>query len=304
MKRVGGFGGALLAAGLCLVGGAVGAGVPVGAGVGSVHAVPGYLGIDVRDVTEDQLSVLRLKDTRGAEIIRVDHDGPAGKMGLREHDVVLQMNGVVLEGQDQMRRMLRECLPGRTVALVISRDGQILTVTAQMADRNQVEKQAWADHLGGPQAPSQGLPTGVEMTASGAGPGPAAAGSRYSRSFLGTLLMSPSYTGAMLETMGPQLAQFFGSANGKGLLVRSIEGNSPAALAGMQAGDVVVKANAQMVGTPGDWAKLIKEAKGRPVVVVVLRDRTEHTLTLVPDGKRRSSLELPPRPGAGGRLAI
>ena len=260
----------------------------------SNHGSLGYLGIDVRDVSDEQVSLLRLRDTHGALIIKVDHDGPAGKIGLRERDVVIQMNGVAIEGEEQMRRMLREMAPGRTVDLILLRDGQQVTKTTQMADRDQVERQAWADHLGGPQAPATGLPTGDD-DAGPAPSGPPVAGGRYGRSFLGSLLMSPSYTGAVLEKMGPQLAGFFGVQGGYGLLVRSIEADSPAALAGMRAGDVVIRANAHGVASLSDWAKLIKEAKGKPVVVVVMRDKAEKTLTLTPDARRRSRLD-PPRP--------
>jgi serine protease Do len=261
-----------------------------------------YLGIDVRDVSEDRVSVLRMKDRHGAEIIRVDHDGPAGKMGLRERDVVVQLNGTAVEGEEQVRRMLRELAPGHNVTLVVVREGQQMTMSAQMADRDQVERQAWLQHLSnpaaaassGPQAPASGLPSGAFYDESGVSQaGASGAPSRYSKGFLGTLLMSPSYTGVILEKMGPQLAEFFGSQSGMGLLVRSVEVNSPAAQAGLRAGDVVVRANAQNVASMADWAKQIKEAKGRPVSVVVLRDKAEHTLTLTPDGKRRSKLDVP-----------
>lgn len=260
------------------------------------HSGQGYLGVSVRDVTEEQVSLLRLKDTRGAVIVRVDHDGPAGKMGLREHDVVLQMNGAAIEGEEHMRRLLHEYAPGRAVVLVISRDGLSMTMTSVMADRSELERQTWEQHLApppGPQAPMAALPSGEDATPlSSATNGPAPS-SRYSKSFLGTLLMNPSYTGAMLEVMGPQLAQFFGVQGGVGLLVRSVVTNSPAERAGLHAGDVVLRANAHDVRTTNEWAKTIKEAKGRPVTVVVLRDKQEKTLTLTPDGKRRAALGLP-----------
>ena len=285
-------------------------GAPFSGHTGAGGRVPqGYLGIDVRDVSEDQVTVLHLRDPRGAIIIRVDHDGPAGKMGLHERDVILQMNGASVDGEETMRRMLRETAPGHTVTLLVSRDGQQMTLSAQMADKDQVERDAWNNHLGGangtvssgaatsglygPQAPATGLPTG-EVADQGAPPsGPPAAASRYGRSFLGTLLMSPSYTGALLEKMSPQLSGFFGVGDGQGLLVRSVEPDSPAAQAGMRAGDVVTRANLLPVKTMSEWAKVIKEAKGRPVTVTLMRDRAVKTVTLTPDGKRRSDLEVP-----------
>jgi S1-C subfamily serine protease len=112
-------------------------------------------------------------------------------------------------------------------------------------------------------------------------------------SFIGSMLMNPSYTGAMLEKMSSQLADFFGVPSGAGLLVRSVVANSPAALAGMRAGDVVVRANEKPVISTGDWAKAIKNSHGHPLAIVVLRDKKEQTLTLTPDGKKRSSLGGP-----------
>ena len=261
-----------------------------GAGAPPAHLAQGYLGVDVRDVTEDQLAALKLKEARGAEIVLVDHDAPAGKAGLREHDVILRVNGQAIAGEEQLRRMLRESPPGTPLTLLISRDGQQITVTTQTANRDEVERQAWEQHLTvpEPEAPP------VEIDSSGffvapASPAPSARGN----SFLGALVMDPSYTGAMLETMSSQLAEFFGAPGGTGLLVRSVEANSPASLAGMRAGDVVVRANAKPVASSADWTKAIKDSHGRPLAVVVLRDKKEQTLTLTPDSKRRSSLQQP-----------
>lgn len=267
---------------------------------GGQHAGQPYLGIDVRDVPDIDQEKLHLHDLRGAEIIRVDHDGPAGKMGLREHDVIVKMNGVEIQGQEQIRRMLRSLTPGAAVVLVVERAGQPIKLSAQMADRGEVERQAWAQHLIAPsvqaQAPSTAMPSGdAGFTGDEAG-GPAAPATRYSKGFLGTLLMSPSYTGAMLERMGPQLAQFFGVPGGGGLLVRSVADSSPAARAGLKAGDIVLEANHRGMGSLNDWTKQIRKAKGRPVSVLVLRGKEQKLLTLTADGKHRSSLEYPEHP--------
>jgi membrane-associated protease RseP (regulator of RpoE activity) len=264
-----------------------------GPGSGSQSRAQGYLGVDVRDVTGDQVAVLKLKDTHGAEITLVDHDAPAGKAGLREHDVVLQMNGQAVEGEEQIRRMLREQTPGRTVVLLISRDGQLITVKAQMANREELERQAWQQHLTVPEPVGELPPPPDSAAGAQSQQSPQPPPLHGGNSFMGRmLLMSPSYTGAMLEMMSSQLAEFFGAPGGTGLLVRSVEANSPAALAGMHAGDVVIRANAQPVGSTSDWSRAIQNSRGRPVTVVVLRDRKEQTLTLTPDGKKRSWLDF------------
>ena len=244
------------------------------------RVAPGYLGIDVRDVNDDEIATLKLKGARGAEIIRVDHDGPAGKMGLREHDVVVQMNGAAIDGQEQIRRLLREIGPGRTVVFLVSRNGQEMTLTAQLADKTELERQAWEQHLTAP--PPQPTDPSVSASPSAA----AAPASKFSKGILGTILMTPSYTGVMLERLGPQLADFFGVPKGTGLLVKSVDNNSPAAAAGMKAGDIVVRADSKGVSTMADWAKVVQKAKGQAVTVVIVRDRQEKTLSMTPDAKK------------------
>ena len=258
-------------------------------GAPAVRAGQGYLGVDVRDVTEDQLAALKLKEARGAEIILVDHDAPAGKVGLREHDVILRVNGQAIEGEDQLRRMLRESSPGMQLTLIISRDGQQISVTTQTANRDEVERQAWEQHLTVPEPQPSEIIGGDLFPALSSSTPAVHAGN----SFLGPTLMNPSYTGAMLETLSSQLADFFGVPSGGGLLVRSVEANSPAASAGMRAGDVVLRANEKTVANSNDWENAVRNSRGRPLTVVVLRDKKEQALTLTPDSKKRSSLVTP-----------
>jgi S1-C subfamily serine protease len=256
------------------------------------HAAQGYLGIDMRDVSEDQLGTLKLKEARGVEITNLDHDGPACKAGMRLHDVIQQMNGQVVENDDQLRRMLKDMPVGRSVTFVISRNGQTQTMTMQTADRRTIGLQAWEQHYTVPAPGPSGVVRGnTFLDSKTANPMPAP---KEHRDLLGTetIILSSSFTGAKLEVMGPQLAEFFGATGGAGLLVRSVDGNSPAEEAGMKAGDVVVKINSISVANGTDWTKTVHDNRGKPVPVVVLRDKHEQTLTLTPDGKKRSSLWL------------
>jgi serine protease Do len=256
---------------------------------GGSNSASGYLGIDLRDISQDELGTLKLKEVRGAEIVLVDHDAPAGKAGLREHDVVLQMNGQTISTKEQISHMLRECAPGRLITLLISRDGQQMTVTAQMSTHEEVDRDAWEHHVMAPD---------LEMNDSGeasnaVAPSQASPQVHGGNSFIGSVLRSSPYTGATLEKMPAQLADYFGAQSGHGLLVMSVKPNSPEALAGLHAGDVVVRANERPVASTSDWTKAIKNSKGKPFSVVVLRDKKEQTLTLSPDSHKRSGLEYP-----------
>ena len=83
----------------------------------------GYLGVDLADVDQDKAQSLKLKEVRGAVITLIDHDAPAGQIGLKVNDVVLQLNGQPVEGAEQLRRMLQESPAGRKINIEISRDG-------------------------------------------------------------------------------------------------------------------------------------------------------------------------------------
>ena len=95
-----------------------------------------YLGMDIADITSDRLGALKLKEEKGVEVTMVDPDAPQVKPALREHDVILTMNGTVIESKTQLHRMIRETPPGRIVTLGLSRDGQPMTIKVQLADRS------------------------------------------------------------------------------------------------------------------------------------------------------------------------
>lgn len=278
-------------------------GAPVRGTVGGRS--PGYLGIEFHDLSEDQMRSLRPVD-HGVEITMVDHDGPAGKAGLRAHDIIMDLNGQAVAGAAALRRMLHDASAGVQIAMTILRGGRPVTITAKLADRNEVARAAMA-HLAAAETPVAApvappsmalgftdrgpLETPVSVSASPQPTEPAtpAPGS----GFIGHMLHGSIFTGAVLDVMEPQLAGFFGAPQGAGLLVHSVVPDSPAANAGLRAGDVIVRADTYTLHSTTDWTKRLHAAKGRPISLTVLRDRHEVNLSLQQDLKHHSMLEFP-----------
>jgi serine protease Do len=227
-----------------------------------MYGSQGYLGVDFRELNNDQASALHLKDAHGLEVFIVDHDAPAWKSGIKVHDVILQFDGQGFDNADLLRRRLRELPPGHTVTLLISRDGKPMTFTVQLCDRTVLERQAWLGHFSVP-APAVGfMPTGSS------GPG------------IRDIFTRSPYIGADVNPVRTQLADFFAVRSGTGLLVESVDSQSPAAQAGLKAGDVVVKVESEQMTSRNDWLKAFRNHRGEPVQVTIMRNRQEQVLTM------------------------
>lgn len=246
-----------------------------------------YLGVDTRDVTADRLADLKLKEEHGVEVTLVDQDAPAGKAGIKEHDVILSLNGNQVESVEQLRRMIREIPPGRTVNLGISRAGQLMTLKTQLADRKQtfaLARPGKAITFSMPAIPAMPAMPVVPAT-------PFVPEMDMPVSIV--VVHSSARSGLMVENLTPQLGDFFGAKDGKGVLVRSVEKGSRAEQAGFRAGDVIVKVNGESISDSGDFTHAIRGRKGYAVTVSIIRERKEQNLTLtVPDRNQSELLDM------------
>jgi serine protease Do len=246
------------------------------------HSSPGYLGVMVSDVDGDAASRLKLKEVRGALITLIDHDAPAGQIGLRVNDVVLEVNGQRVEGSEQFGRMLREIPAGRKVTLLLSRDGSLQTVEVQLVDRKVMEQAVW-NKLGNSNETS-GQAQVLGILPGGGGDIPETG---FHMPFVGT---NSLHVGAMVEPLTAQMADYLGVPGG--IMVKGVARKSQAAAAGIQARDVILKVGNDAISTTADWDRALRANQGKAVQVTILRDRKQQIVNLQVDSKHKSEVDF------------
>lgn len=244
----------------------------------------GYMGVLTGDVDGEAATRLKLRDTHGAVITLLDHDAPAAQAGIRVNDVVLEINGQKIETSEQFSRLLRELPAGRTLSLVVSRDGLVQTVKVQLVDRKKMEHDVWnkleSDREGSGSAPAMGILSG--------GSGDIPSGGFHMPFFGNTLNV-----GALVEPLTAQMTEYLGIQSG--LMVKQVAHKSQADAAGLKPFDIILKVGGDTISTSADWDRTLRANRDKAVPVVVLRDRRQQTLTLQVDSHhRRSSREQPP----------
>jgi len=228
-----------------------------------------YLGVDTRDITSDRLGDLKLKEEHGVEVTLVDQDAPAVKAGLKEHDVILTINGNQVESVEQLRRMIHEIPPGRLISIGISRNGQPMNLKAQLADR----KNNFSVTMPSGKAFAFAMPAMPATPAM-----PAMPDMDVPVSIV--VVHSSARSGLMVENLTPQLGDFFGAKDGQGVLVRSVEKGSLAEKAGFRAGDVIVKVNGESISDSGDFTHALHGRKNTALNVSIIREKKEQNLRL------------------------
>jgi serine protease Do len=241
-----------------------------------------YLGVDARDVTPDRLNALHLKEERGVEVTLVDQDAPAGKAGVKEHDVILTINSQSVESVEQLVRMIHEIPAGRSIDIGISRDGQLSTLKAQLVERNKTFGSEREFNWATPPVPPVPAIPAINI--------PKFAIPEMDFQTV-VVMRSPVRSGLMVENLTPQLGDFFGAKNGVGVLVRSVEKGSRAEAAGFHAGDVILKVNGTAVNDCSDFTRLLKGHTENKASVTVLRDRKELNVTItLPQAKQSGAV--------------
>lgn len=217
------------------------------------------MGVSVRDVRSEEATQARVS-SGGVYIENVSPDSPAARAGIRTGDIVTEFDGERVRSALHFTRLVRETVPGHAVKITVVRDGnrQMLDVTPEEG-RLRLPDISLDVERGLRNLPRNfsfdfdfdGFPNGVFL----------------SRGRLGATLMS----------MTDQLSDYFGVK--QGLLVTAVAADSPAARAGLKAGDVLTAVNGQRVDAVSDLSRALRDVPSDGKVELrVTRDRKELTL--------------------------
>jgi len=227
-----------------------------------------YLGIQMEDVSAQNMSTYKLNAESGAIVKSVEKGSPAENAKLQADDVILEYSHNQVTSATQLARLVRETPPGRKVDLLVSRDGKKITVNVEIGKRAEAVSEnrigngnGMIPRLGGQDGRSFQfqLPDGRTFDF-GRVPGE-------------TDTTKPRL-GVSVQELTEQMAEFLGVPGKKGVLVTSVESRS-AADGKLKAGDVIVRANDKAIANPVDLQSEIARIGEGKVDLRVVRNKAE-----------------------------
>jgi serine protease Do len=236
--------------------------VPFGGDILALEGAGSSIGVTVRDQTGDAAGVL---------IEGVREGTPATRAGLQKGDVVVEFDGERTRSARQFTRLVRETPPGRSVKMTVVRDGSKRTVDITPEPRDSVTLQQFPRVTGDV---FRALPRDFNFQFSP---------DFFSEGFFG----SPRRLGVSVVPLSDQLATYFGVK--EGVLVSQVESGTPAATAGIQAGDVITAVNGRSVMSSAELAREVREAEaGSTLDIRLTRNRKDTNVkVMLPERSQR-----------------
>ncbi len=257
----------------------------------------GYLGVQTVEVTKDNFSKYALRGVRGVAIEKVAENSPAAAAGLKDGDVILRVNGDEITSTRKLTRLISEIEPDHQARLTISRGGSEQEITATLGKRPTPKFGEGNFRFEGPEAfgkldldnfpQLKNLPRLKDFDFKNL---PDGEGFR-SFSFPGGEGRVFSWTngrqiGVGVSPLTAQLAKHFGVESG--LMINEVRENSPAAKAGLKAGDIIVEANGKAVKGDFDLIGEVNRNKEGDVSLVIVRSGSRQTISVTPEASKDS----------------
>lgn len=239
----------------------------------------GYLGVQTEEVTKENFAKLGLREVLGVAVAKVVDGSPAQAAGLQNGDVIVRLNGEEITSSRKLTRLVSEISPDHTAKLTVLRGGSEREINVTVGKRPTpkfAEGMFSAPHVWEkfdfPEMPElKNLPR-VEafpnVPDSPDAPRVFSFGNRRQ-------------IGVGLTPLTKQLSDHFGVTNGA--LVNSVRENSPAAKAGLKAGDIIIEIDGKAVKGEWDLIRAIGEKKEGDVSLTFVRGGSRQTIRVTPE---------------------
>jgi len=205
----------------------------------------GWLGVTIQAVSENDAKALGLDKPEGALIASVGKGHPADKAGVRQGDVILEVNGQAVQNNNDLLRRIADLAPGDKAHLTLWREGKAVKRTVTLGER---DEKTMAAMTPGQNAPQQ----------------------------------TSAILGMDLKPVTDQEARALGLDKTGGLLVVQVDPDSVAGEGGVRQGDVVLQANQEDVNTPDALTAIIKRDKHRGAVMLLVKRQGQNTIVSLP----------------------
>ncbi len=185
-----------------------------------------YLGVKIIDITEDTKEALGLDSTDGSIVVEVEPDSPAEKSGLHPQDIIIEIDGRKVEGNDHLISIIRSKRAGQEMKLKIDRNGEIIDLEVMLEQKEEDSQEI--------QLPEVKDVKGV-----------------------GSQLM-----GFSVADLTPELRMKYSVPDSvNGVLITDVDESGSAKKLGLKTGSVLISINRKAVKSVEDWQNAIKDFK-------------------------------------------
>lgn len=203
----------------------------------------GWLGVTIQDLTEDMAEAGGIPDAKGAIVSSLNPASPALKAGILRGDVITEINGIKVEDATATTRVVGSLLAGSKNEFVVLRDGRRTVINVTVGER----------------------PENPNAATSGSDNGSSSSDGKSEKAPLGITLRPLDEE--TREEMGL-------SKDEGGMIIGSVDKDSPFADLRVTAGMVILDVNGQPLNSVSDMEKAIDRAKsmGREKVLMAIRN--------------------------------
>jgi serine protease Do len=197
--------------------------------------VRGYLGIGLQDLNQDLAKTFSIKDSKGALVSDVKEDSPADQAGLKQGDVIIEYQGILIEDGVALQRMVTRTPVGSKVSVKVMRDGRARDLTVRIGEQPELEKVAKKVESGEHDYALAGL---------------------------------------SVEDLNPNTARELGiKGKAQGVVVTSVDPDSGAEKAGLVPGDVIQEVNRRPVKSVKEFEKVSSDLKKGDSILMLINRR-------------------------------